>query len=239
MHRRMASPRVRLIRLGFVLLAGVAGGCAVRFSQRSPWDIQRIQALSNQLEQFKTLAQLKAYEADRLRQGKALLDERLSSEIASDQIKVGFDERGLVVRLLDRVVFDSGKAEVRPEAHAVLDKVARVLNDELVKQPVSVEGHTDTMPITHSRWKDNWELSLAWARSVLTYLVKQRSVAPMRIAAAGYGEYRPIASNGTAEGRQENRRVEIVVLPVRAQSSASAASSEASGEAHTSSAYRK
>ena len=54
MHRRMASPRVRLIRLGFVLLAGVAGGCAVRFSQRSPWDIQRIQALSNQLEQFKT-----------------------------------------------------------------------------------------------------------------------------------------------------------------------------------------
>lgn len=230
--------RSHLVDVVVAVLVVVVSGCAVRFSQRSPWDIQRIQALSNQLEQFKTLAQLKAEEADRLRQGKALLDERLSSEIASDQVQVGFDERGLVVRLLDRVVFDSGKADVRPDAHAVLDKVTHILTHELVEQPVSVEGHTDNVPITHSRWKDNWELSLARARSVLTYLVKDHGVSPTRIAAAGYGEYRPIASNDTDEGRQENRRVEIVVLPVRAAQSEAAAPSDTSGEAHAS-AYHK
>ena len=225
-------------RLVGAVLVLVISGCAVKFSERSPWDIQRIQALSNQLEQFKTLTQLKVEEADRLRQGKALLDERLSSEIASEQVKVGFDERGLVVRLLDRVVFDSGKADVRPDAHAVLDEVARILTHELVAQPVSVEGHTDNVPITRSRWKDNWELSLARARSVLTYLVKERGVSPTKISAAGYGEYRPIASNDRAEGRQENRRVEIVVLPVRAASSEAVASSEPSGESQAS-AYHK
>ncbi|MBI4353915.1 MAG: OmpA family protein [Candidatus Omnitrophica bacterium] len=197
-----------------VALIVVVSGCAVRFSQRSPWDIQQIQALSNQLEHFKSLAQLNAEEAQRLREGKALLDRRLSSEIASDEVSVGFDERGLVVRVLDRVLFDSGKAAVRSETQEVLGKVAGILTQELLEQPISVEGHTDDVPITRSAWKDNWELSLARARAVLTVLVNQ-GVAPNRVSAAGYGEYRPVASNETDGGRQQNRRVEIVVLPTR------------------------
>ena len=79
-------------------------------------------------------------------------------------------------------------------------------------QPIGIEGHTDNQPIAKSGWKDNWELSLARARSVLTTLVAH-GVAPNRIAATGYGEYRPISSNDTAKGRAKNRRVEIVVWP--------------------------
>jgi chemotaxis protein MotB len=205
-------------------MAVATSGCAIRLSQRSPWDIQQIQTLSDQLEQFRTLAQLKADEAERLREGKALLAQRLASEIDAQDIRVGFDERGLVVRVLDHVLFDSGKAVLRQEAYAVLDKVVRILNEELISQPVGIEGHTDNEPITHSGWKDNWELSLARARAVLTYLVKERGVDPSRTSAAGFGEYRPIASNETPEGRQMNRRVELVVSPqaaVRAQAGAS------------------
>lgn len=200
---------------GMVLVATMllAGGCAVKFSQRSPWDIQQLQTLSDELEKFRTLAQLKSEEADQLRQAKALLDQRLSSEIADRDISVGFDERGLVMRMLDRVLFDSGKAQLRPDAKPVLDKVARILTQELSDHLVGVEGHTDTQPIKYSGWKDNWELSLARARSVVTYLTKERGLEPSRLSAGGYGEYRPIASNDSSDGRRMNRRVEIVVLP--------------------------
>ncbi len=204
-----------MIRVG-LLVAGAAlaaSGCAVKLSQRSPWDIQQIEALSQQLEQFRSLAQLKDEEANSLRDAKALLEQRLSSEIASQDIAVGFDERGLVLRALDRVLFDSGKAVIRQEATPILDKVARVLKEDLAAQPVGIEGHTDNEPIRRSGWKDNWELSLARARAVVSYLVEQQGVDPRQVAATGYGEYRPIAPNDTADGRRANRRVEVVVWP--------------------------
>jgi len=230
----MMSGKPNLLRRGLVIvgLGLVAGGCAVKFAQRSPWDIQQIQTLSEQLEQFRTLAQLKAEETDSLRHAKAQLERRLPSP----DISVGFDERGLIVRVLDTVLFDSGKAKLRKEAYAVLDQVAQVLNTDVAEQPIAVEGHTDNEPIKRSGWKDNWELSLARARSVLTYLVQERSVAPARVSAVGYGEYRPIASNETPEGRRANRRVEIVVLPRGTTVQGPADSREA---ARGASAYRK
>ena len=199
-----------------LVIAGLAlatAGCAVRFSKRSLWDLQQIQALSEQLEQFRSLAQLKSDEADQLRAARELLERRLASEINSKDVSVGFDERGLVVRVLDRVIFDSGKAKVRKAAYPVLDKVARVLNQDLPNQPVGVEGHTDNVPIKLSGWKDNYELSLARARSVVDYLVQERQVASGRITPVGHGDTAPLASNDTPEGRRRNRRVEIVVLP--------------------------
>ena len=208
MNRRMAARTLLSVGLAVLL-----SGCAVKFSKRSSWDIQQLRTLSEQLEQFRTLAELNAEEANRLREAKGRLDQRLSSEISDQDVTVGYDERGLVVRVLDQILFDSGKAKLRPEAHAVLNKVARVLNQEAGDQPIGIEGHTDNQPIKRSGWKDNWELSLARARAVLTYLVKERDLAPTRVSAIGYGEYRPIASNDTPQGRRMNRRVEIVVLP--------------------------
>ncbi len=223
----------RYLGLLMAATAVVMGGCAVRFSQRSPWDIQQLQALSDQLEQVRTLAQLNAEEADHLRQAKALLEKRLSSEIADQNIAVGFDDRGLVVRVMDLVLFDSGKAQLRNEAHPVLEKVSRILKEQVRAQPVSIEGHTDNEPIRHSGWKDNWELSLARARAVLTYLVKEQGLEPSRVSAAGFGEYHPVASNNTPEGRRQNRRVEIVVLPQRTAQAPSGSEGAGSSESGT------
>ena len=78
---------------------------------------------------------------------------------------------------------------------------------------IGIEGHTDNEPIEYSGWKSNWELSTARALSVLHYLADQEGIAPQRLSAVGYGEYKPVASNDTKEGRRLNRRVEIVILP--------------------------
>ena len=192
--------------LGVSLLAGT--GCAITLAKRSPWDIQQLAELSDQLEQFKTLAQLKAEEADDLRRAKELLEQRLNSSEAS----VGYDERGLVTRLVDQVLFDSGKAELRRGAYPVLDKVAQVLK-EVPDQPVGVEGHTDNVPIKYSGWSDNKALSTARANAVVDYLVEKQGIDSSRLMAVGYGEDHPITSNDTTKGRQQNRRVEIVILP--------------------------
>jgi chemotaxis protein MotB len=192
--------------MSLALLAGT--GCAITFAKRSPWDIQQLAELSDQLEQFRTLARLKAEEADELRRAKDLLDQRLSASEAS----IGYDERGLVTRVLDQVLFDSGKADLRPSAFRVLDKVAQVLK-EVPEQPIGIEGHTDNQPIKRSGWADNHALSYARANAVVDYLVDKHGIDPGRLTAIGYGEERPLADNSTAEGRQKNRRVEIIILP--------------------------
>lgn len=198
---------MRRMLLGLLGAALLIGGCAINFSKRSPWDIQQLAELSDQLERFRTLAQLKEEEANQLRRAKGMLDQDLSASEAS----VGYDERGLVTRLLDSVLFDSGKADLRASAHAVLNKVAKVLN-ELPGQPVGVEGHTDNVPIMRSGWADNRALSVARANAVVNYLIQQ-GVNSTRLMPVGHGEDRPIASNGSEAGRQKNRRVEIVILP--------------------------
>ena len=222
------------VRFGWaVMTAGVlaVSGCAINFAKRSPWDIQQLAELSDQLEQFKTLARLKAEEADQLRQAKEQLGQQLSSSDAS----IGYDERGLVTRMLDQVLFDSGKAELRPGAFRVLDEVAKVL-ERVPQQPLGVEGHTDNQPIRHSRWASNQALSIARAKAVVNYLTEHRGIDRTRITAIGYGQERPIASNATAAGRQKNRRVEIIILP---QSSERAYHDEADRVSHAQPAYSK
>lgn len=219
MHRAW----IGMVGIGFV----VSTGCAINFAKRSPWDIQQLAELSDQLEQFKTLAQLQAEEAEELRRAKELLEQRLSSSEA----KVGYDERGLVARMLDRVLFDSGKAILRRSASPVLDKVAQVLQ-EVPQQPVGIEGHTDNVPIKHSGWADNHALSLARAEAVVDYLV-QKGIDRSRLTAVGFGEQRPLASNDTASGRQQNRRVELVILPkASGQSYRTQAEQASQGEGH-------
>ncbi|MBI3321006.1 MAG: OmpA family protein [Candidatus Omnitrophica bacterium] len=215
--------------VGFGLLA--SSGCAINLAKRSPWDIQQLAELSDQLEQFKTLARLKAEEAAQLRRAKTLMEQQLSASEAS----IGYDERGLVARMLDRVLFDSGKADLRRSALPVLDKVATVLQ-QVPNQPLGVEGHTDNVPIQYSGWASNKALSLARAKAVINYLEQQHGVNPSRLTAIGYGETHPLASNDTAEGRQKNRRVEIIILP---QASGSTYKAEAKRESMERTSYSK
>lgn len=189
-------------------------GCAITLSKRSPWDVQRLEALSEELEQFKTLAKLEQGEADQLRRAK----DQLQEQVGSSRVHVGYDERGLVTRFVDRVLFDSGKAQLRVSAFQALDQVGKVLQ-EVADQPVGIEGHTDNEPIKYSPWTDNAELSVARANAVAEYLTSRHQIDRGRLTVIGYGEDRPIADNGTPEGRQKNRRVEIVILPRSLQGS--------------------
>jgi chemotaxis protein MotB len=122
------------------------------------------------------------------------------------------EDKGLVVTFVSEVLFDSGKAVIKKHAYESLDKVANVLVTSAAGMNVGIEGHTDNQPIKYSGWESNWDLSGSRAKSVLNYLLK-KGVEPQRLSFIGYGEYKPVASNATADGKQKNRRVEIVILP--------------------------
>ncbi len=182
-----------------LFLAVNFSGCTFIFQKGRRSDIEKIQELSQQL--------------DDLRATKRLLEERLSKEIGDRQVSLELKDKGLVITFLADVLFDSGKAKIKSDAEPILNKVARILNENVPDLNVGIEGHTDNVPIKASGWKTNWELSTARALSVLHYLADKEGVSEARLSAIGYGEYRPVASNDTKQGRQENRRVEIVILP--------------------------
>jgi chemotaxis protein MotB len=118
--------------------------------------------------------------------------------------------RGLVIEILtDKLFFDSGSAQLKPEALGILDKIAVILAGEL-KHPIVVEGNTDSQPISGAQYPSNWELSGARAASVVRDFVGH-GVNPRRVSFTGYGSTVPIASNSTAAGRSKNRRVDVVL----------------------------
>jgi len=127
-----------------------------------------------------------------------------------DGINVKSDPRGVVVTLSNDTAFKSGSADITDKMASALTGLSEIL----AKNPgrIVIEGHTDNIPVSGGEFKSNWELSSARASSVLHLFVKQ-GIDPNRFIIAGYGEYRPLTSNSTAEGRAENRRVEIVVAP--------------------------
>lgn len=122
---------------------------------------------------------------------------------------VSITERGVVLRFSGTILFDLGKAELKPGAKTLLDKIVPVLKENYL-YPVRVEGHTDNLPIYTEKFLSNWELSAARAVRVVKYLEK-RGLKKERLFAVGYGEYRPLLPNDTPEHRALNRRVEIVV----------------------------
>lgn len=188
---------------------GLTTGCGVNFFFGRPSDVKKIQELSGELDRIK---RQKEVESNQLRDAQRMLEQRLQREISDKQVKLEMAERGLVLTFVAEVLFDSGKATLRPEAQQTLEKVASVIREKVSDRDVGVEGHTDNEPIKHSGWKSNWELSTARATSVL-HALEDGGVNPRRLVATGYGEYRPVASNDALEGRQQNRRVEIVILP--------------------------
>jgi chemotaxis protein MotB len=120
------------------------------------------------------------------------------------------DERGLVVRAMEKAFFDTGKADLTSRARSALDGIAPVLKN--MPNHVRVEGHTDNVPINTVEFRSNWELSVRRATEVVRCLIEQHGFPPDRISASGYAEYRPIASNDAPEDRAKNRRIEIVII---------------------------
>ena len=139
------------------------------------------------------------------------LSQMLAGEIANGSISISMNRDGLVVSLREIGFFDSGSATPRPGAMHVLRDIAATLGQ--VPYDVRVEGHTDNVPIHNAAFDSNWELSAARATTIARLFADAHAIPPQRLSAAGYGEFHPVASNATAEGRAENRRVDLVVMP--------------------------
>lgn len=138
------------------------------------------------------------------------LKRALAAEIAKKEVSIRIGPEGLVLSLREIGFFDSGSAEMRPEAHAAFSRLAEIL----LSQPhqLRIEGHTDNVPIHTAHFASNWELSTARATEVVRLLITRYGFAPDRLSAAGYGEFHPVSDNATLEGRESNRRVDVVVL---------------------------
>jgi chemotaxis protein MotB len=129
----------------------------------------------------------------------------------SRSIATKVDERGLVVRVLtDDVLFDTGQAVLKARSRPLLTAISGLIASG-VRNPVRVEGNTDSVPISTPEFRSNWELSTARANAVLEFLLAH-GVAPSRLSATGYADQRPLATNATEAGRSLNRRVELVIL---------------------------
>jgi chemotaxis protein MotB len=182
---------------------------------------QEIDRLINEknLLQQQLEAELQAREA-RLAEVQSTYDElvgKLEQEIERGEVRISELRGKLTVNVVDKILFDSGKAELKPAGVKVLQQIGDILNTAVDKN-IQVEGHTDNVPISGSlatKYPSNWELSTARATTVLHFLQDRVGVSGERLSAVGYGEYQPIASNATAEGRAENRRIQIVLTAAK------------------------
>jgi len=140
--------------------------------------------------------------------------EKMEKEIQEGQIAITELKGKLTVDVVDKILFDSGKAEIKPEGLEVLGRVVDILTTTTDKV-IRVEGHTDNLPIRGNltrQYPTNWELSAARALTIVRYLESQ-GLDPLKLSAVAFGEHRPIADNDTPEGRAKNRRIAIVLQP--------------------------
>jgi len=117
-----------------------------------------------------------------------------------------------MISISDKFLFKSGSYNISETAYTVLEKIAKVINDQ-PKMEVMIEGHTDATPIKKDLIQDNWDLSVLRATSITRILQTKYAVKPERLIAAGRGEYIPLAPNDTAENKAKNRRTKIIIMP--------------------------
>lgn len=139
------------------------------------------------------------------------LVEQLEGEVEKGQLEIHRLRGKLQIRALEKILFDSGSARIKPEGREVLATVAAQLGSRTDAR-IRIEGHTDDVPISTERFPSNWELSSARALEVLHLLV-EHGIPPERLSASAMGAQQPIELNDTPEGRARNRRIEIVLLP--------------------------
>jgi chemotaxis protein MotB len=139
------------------------------------------------------------------------LEQKLSNEVATHTVSIQMGRDGLVISLREAGFFNSGSAIPKPATIPTLRQVAASLGQ--TPYDLRIEGHTDNIPIHTAEFDSNWELSSARATRIARLFLDLKAIAPDRISAAGYAEFHPVATNETEEGRAQNRRIDLVVLP--------------------------
>lgn len=129
-----------------------------------------------------------------------------------DKLETSLTDEGLLVSIRDNVLFESGRAEVRTEDLNIANEIANLLIMDPPRN-IIISGHTDNVPIRTARYESNWELSVMRAVEFMKIILKNQQLDPRWFSAKGFGEFQPVASNDSAEGKAKNRRVEILILP--------------------------
>ncbi|MCM2357756.1 MAG: OmpA family protein [Geobacteraceae bacterium] len=165
-------------------------------------------------EEIANLRKVKEEEVEKTSKTYEEMLEKMKSEISQGQVTISELKGKLTVNMLNAILFDSGKAEVKPEGLEVLQKVIDILKT-VTGKAIRIEGHTDNVQIVGElarRYPTNWELSAARAINVARYL-QQQGLDPALLSAVAYGEFKPVAPNDTEEGKAKNRRIEIILVP--------------------------
>ncbi|MDD5084655.1 MAG: OmpA family protein [Candidatus Omnitrophica bacterium] len=207
---------IRVLSVVMLILAGfVLTGCAKtkELERINKQQAETIASLNSEVTKLNDELDAMKKAKEELEKAKASLEQKLSKEVAEGGLEIGMEDRGLVVTMLDKILFDPGKTTIKTQAQGVLDKVADILKKNVKDNIVYVEGHTDSDPIKHSGYRSNWELSTARSTEVVHYFIDKKDVKPERLIACGYGEFQPVASNKTSAGKSKNRRVEVIISP--------------------------
>jgi chemotaxis protein MotB len=177
----------------------------------------RIVELSKQLaDTLAKSSKQKEEEIQRLNSAHAQLLNELQTEIQNKEIQITQLADRLSVSMLDKILFPSGEADITPAGLKILERVGNIIKN-VQDKIIRVEGHTDNVPIhprLQKQFPTNWELSTARATNVVRFLQDKIGMDAMRLQAVGLSEYHPLASNETAAGRSQNRRIEIALLPM-------------------------
>ncbi len=136
------------------------------------------------------------------------LEQLISEKGLEEDVEVEDSSRGVILKVQGKMFFNRGTDELKPESHEVLNRIAGLMKK--FPHNISVEGHTDNVPIRGGKYSSNWELSTARAFSALKYLQEYSDIDVKKIHIAGFGSTHPVVSNDTSEGRSKNRRVEFV-----------------------------
>lgn len=142
----------------------------------------------------------------------SVLRKSLAGDVADD-VDFEINDRGLVIIVSSEKLFISGSDLLSDGGKAFLDMVGLILKENFFSNYVFIEGHTDNQSLAVFEWKSDWDFSFARALNVLKYFAEKNYIDPLRLSAAGFGQYRPRQTNETKEGRKANRRIEIIVSP--------------------------
>lgn len=138
------------------------------------------------------------------------ITEFVKTENLGNSIAVVENERGLILHIFDKILFPSGSAVLNEDSKQILSKLAELIKK--LPNDIRIEGHTDDVPIVSNAYPSNWHLSVARALNTAYYLIEFEHLNPDKVSIVGYSKYQPIATNETFEGREKNRRVDIVII---------------------------
>jgi len=174
---------------------------------------ENLKILRLELKKKKSVIELQGNVIQLLDDTKKTIETSLKDQIAAQEVEVIEAENKLKVIFVDKILFDSGNAEINPKGQELLRVLAMSLAENK-NHNIVIEGHTDNVPLSAylmKRFPSNWELSTARASAVAHFFEEKGEINPQRLSACGYSYHRPVAANDTTEGRRQNRRIEIVL----------------------------